>query len=63
MTDLPNLTTSELSFRMKELDLKLLHCLDEFGSDTGIDVTDVTIHWNEDAEQFDLAYAFAFPEE
>ena len=61
--NIPSLTTSELASRMKQLDYKLLHCLDEFTSDTGIEITDAIIHWKEDDDRFEMSYAFAFPEE
>ena len=63
MTDFPNLTTSEFSARMKEMDHDVIHCLDCFLSDTGVAVLDLCLSFNEESEEYILDWHFAFPEE
>jgi phosphoribosylaminoimidazole-succinocarboxamide synthase len=59
----PDLTTSELAARLKELDFAIVHQLDEFASDTGIDIADLRIEYDYDNHQFVMEYRLAFPEE
>ena len=59
----PNLTTSELSARMKQMDLDVLHCLDCFLSDTGVAVLGLQLSFNEESEEYILDWHLAFPEE
>ena len=63
MTDFPNLTTSELSARMKKMDHDVIHCLDCFLSDTGVGVLGLRLSFNEESEEYILDWHFAFPEE
>ena len=63
MTDFPNLTTSELSARMKELDHDVVHCLDCFLSDTGVAVLGLRLSLDKESEEYLLDWHFAFPEE
>jgi phosphoribosylaminoimidazole-succinocarboxamide synthase len=59
----PDLTTSELAARLKELDFAIVHQLDEFASNTGIDIADLRIEYDYDNDQFVMDYRLAFPEE
>lgn len=61
--DFPNLTTSELSARMKEMDHDVIHLLDCFLSDTGVAVLGLRLSFNEESEEYILDWHFAFPEE
>jgi len=58
-----NLTTSELSTRMKQMDHDVAHCLDCFFSDTGIAVLGLRLSFDEESEKYLLDWHFAFPEE
>jgi hypothetical protein len=57
----PNLTTSELAARIKQLDYELCSCIDDFAIDTNLLVLEATINLTE--EKYSLEYRFAFPEE
>ena len=59
----PNLTTSELSARMKQMDHDVLHCLDCFFSDTGVAVLGLRLSFDETSEEYVLDWHLAFPEE
>jgi len=59
----PDLTTSELAARLKELDFAIVHQFDEFASDTGIDIVDLRMEYDYDNEQFVMDYRLVFPEE
>ena len=61
--DFPNLTTSELSARMKEMDHDVIHLIDCFLSDTGVAVLGLRLSFNEESEEYILDWHFAFPEE
>ena len=61
--DFPNLTTSELYARMKQMDHDVVHCLDCFFSDTGLAVVGLTLSFDEESEGYLLDWHFAFPEE
>jgi hypothetical protein len=61
--DFPNLTTSELSARMKQMDHDVVHCLDCFLSDTGVAVTGLSLSFDEETEEYLLDWHFAFLEE
>ena len=63
MTDIPNLTTSEFSARMKRMDLDVVHCLDCFLSDTGVEVIGLNLSFDKEAEGYLLDWHFAFLEE
>jgi hypothetical protein len=52
MTTFPNLTTSELSARMKEMDHDVIHCLDCFLSDTGVLVLDLRLSFDRESEDY-----------
>lgn len=57
----PNLTTSELAARIKQLDYELCSCIDDFAIDTNLLVLEATVNLTE--ENYGLEYRFAFPEE
>ena len=59
MTDL---TTSQLTYRMKELDNEIVHCFDKFLSDTGVAVVGMDIYLN-DCYEYDIQYQFVFADE
>ena len=59
----PDLTTSELTERLKELDFAIVHRLDKFASDTGIDIAELHVKYDYDADEFVMDYRLAFPEE
>jgi len=59
----PDLTTSELAARLKEVDFAIVHQFDEFASDTGIDIVDLRMEYDYDNEQFVMDYRLVFPEE
>jgi len=59
----PDLTTSELAARLKELDFAIVHQFDEFASDTGIDIVDLRMEYDYDNDQFVMDYRLVFPEE
>jgi phosphoribosylaminoimidazole-succinocarboxamide synthase len=59
----PDLTTSELAARLKELDFAIVHRFDEFASDTGVDIAELRIEYDYDNDQFVMDYRLAFPEE
>ena len=59
----PDLTTSELAARLKELDFAIVHQFDEFASDTGIDISDLRVEYDHDNHQFVMDYRLVFPEE
>ena len=61
--EVPNLTISELSARMKQMDHDVLHCLDCFLSDTGVAVLGLRLSFDEISEEYVLDWHFAFPEE
>jgi len=63
MMEMPNLTTSELYARMKELDLDVVHCFDCFLSDTGVAVVGLNLSFDEESEEYLLDWHFAFLEE
>lgn len=63
MMGMPNLTTSELSDRMKQMDHDVLHCLDCFLSDTGVAVVGLNLSFDEESEEYLLDWHFAFLEE
>jgi len=58
-----NLTISELSARMKQMDHDVLHCLDCFLSDTGVAVLGLRLSFDEESEEYLLDWHFALPEE
>jgi hypothetical protein len=59
----PDLTTSELAARLKELDFAIVHQFDVFASDTGIDIADLIIRYDYDNDEYVMDYRLAFPEE
>jgi len=59
----PDLTTSELTARLKELDLSIVHRLEEFASDTGVDIAELHVKYDYDADEFAMDYHIVFPEE
>jgi hypothetical protein len=61
--DFPNLTTSELFARMKEMDLDVIHSLDCFLSDTGVAVLELRLSLDKESEEYLLDWHFGFPEE
>ena len=63
MMETPNLTTSELYARMKQMDHDVLYCLDCFLSDTGVAVVGLNLSFDEESEEYLLDWHFAFPEE
>ena len=61
---MPELTTKELSLRMKELDNEVLHCFDKFLCDTGVAVVGMEIRlMDDDSCEYDIQYQFAFADE
>jgi hypothetical protein len=63
MMEMPNLTTSELSARMKQMDHDVIDCLDSFLLDTGVAVTGLNLSFDEESEEYLLDWHFAFLEE
>ena len=59
---MPELTTKELSLRMKELDNEIVHCLDNFFRDTNVAVIGMGIYLN-DSHDYEILYQFAFADE
>jgi hypothetical protein len=59
----PDLTTSELAARLKELDFAIVYQLDKFASDTGTDIAELRIEYDYDNDQFVMDYRLVFPEE
>jgi hypothetical protein len=58
---MPDLTTSQLSARMKELDSQIVGCLAEFITDTGILVSDAFLNWD-DEHGYVLHYCLVYPD-
>jgi hypothetical protein len=63
MMETPNLTTSELYARMKQMDDDVLHCLDCFLSDTGVAVVGLNLSFDEEIEEYLFDWHFTFLEE
>jgi hypothetical protein len=61
--DIPNLSTSELYARMKQMDHDVVHCFDCFLSDTGVAVAGLHLSFDEETEEYLLDWHFVFPEE
>jgi hypothetical protein len=59
----PDPTTSELAASLKELDFRILHQFDIFATDTGVDIIELHVTWDEEKEEFLMDYRLAFPEE
>lgn len=57
----PDLTTKELSARMKELDSDIVRCLADFIADTGVLVSDLFVTWD-DEQGYDFIYALVYPD-
>ena len=61
---MPDLTTSQLACRMKELDNEILRCFDKFLCDTGMAVVGMDIRlMDDDSYEYDIQYQFAFANE
>jgi len=60
---MPDPTASEISASLKQLDVRIVHLLDEFASDTGIDIADLIIRYDYDNHAYVMDYRLAFPEE
>ena len=57
---MPDLTTSQLTSRMKELDSEIVHCLDNFLRDTDVAVIGMRLHLD-DCHEYSIQYEFTFP--
>ena len=58
---MPDLSTSELTSRMQQLDEQLVACLESFLVDTGVAIDAVVIDYNE--EGYGVTLGLAFPEQ
>jgi hypothetical protein len=61
--DFPNLTTSELAARMKQMDDDIIDCLDSFLCDTGVGIVGLTLSFNEESQEYILDWHLAFLQE